>query len=317
MSGIWQRLLGIPPEEATFARRGFHSGAPEVRQRLEEIGRTFLCGYHEALSGIDSQGLAGRLNLVVPEMRGFAFEGAAMGLSLLDHLTPWKRDRLQTFLHGSGRHHPYMIHVGVGWAIARLPWLRRRAQSALVRLDPLLRWLAVDGYGFHEGYFHWRRYLKARAVPEHLSPYARRVFDQGLGRSLWFVEGADVDRISDRIGGFTRSRQSALWSGVGLAAAYAGGLDKAGLKELKEAAGAYLACLAQGAAFAAKTRERASNAAEHTDTACRLICGISAREAARITDRALENLPDDKGLPSYEAWRRRIQSEFVLQEALA
>jgi hypothetical protein len=53
-----------------------------------------------------------------------------------------------------------MAHVGIGWAIARLPWLRRRIEQPLNRLDSLLRWLAVDGYGFHEGYFYWPDYVE-------------------------------------------------------------------------------------------------------------------------------------------------------------
>jgi hypothetical protein len=83
--------------------------------------------------------------------------------------------------------------VGLGWAWARLPGNPERRLPAL---DPLLGWLAVDGYGFHEGYFHWRRRVSARELPRGLSASARRVFDQGLGRSLWFVEGADVPRAA-------------------------------------------------------------------------------------------------------------------------
>lgn len=41
------------------------------------------------------------LNTVTDEPRGFAFEGAAMALILLDALTPWKQGQLQAFLQGS------------------------------------------------------------------------------------------------------------------------------------------------------------------------------------------------------------------------
>lgn len=68
--------------------------------------------------------LAVRLSSIEPEVRGFAFEGAAMGLALLDHLTPWRRDRFERFLSGPGDRHAYMVHVGAGWVFARLPWLQ-------------------------------------------------------------------------------------------------------------------------------------------------------------------------------------------------
>ena len=52
-----------------------------------------------------------------------------------------------------------MMHVGLGWALARL---RRSVTPYLAQLDPLLGWLAVDGYGFHEGYFDWPRYVEGQ-----------------------------------------------------------------------------------------------------------------------------------------------------------
>jgi hypothetical protein len=312
MKRLRQRILGISFRETTFAYRGFHESNPEAQQRLEEIGRTFIQGYHEALSHSDAGSLARQLNAIELELRGFAFEGAAMGLSLLDHLSPWKRNRLQGFLAGPGNDHSYMVHVGVGWTLARLSWLRWRINFSLARLDPLLSWLVVDGYGFHEGYFHWRRYIEEQAIPNRLSNYARRVFDQGLGRSLWFVNGADTTRISATIAAFHTARHADLWSGVGLACAYAGIVDCAAIKALKRAAGSYQPYMAQGAAFAAKTRERAGNTAAHTDLACQILCGVSADEAAKITDIALDNLSYNEVTPAYEIWRQRIQSHFDL-----
>jgi hypothetical protein len=147
------------------------------------------------------------LHGIEPGLRGFAFEGAGMGLYLLDLLTPWRRDRLRRFLEGSGAAHVYMIHVGAGWALAQLG---RKVDRALSRFDPLLGWLAVDGYRFHQGYFHWPETVECQRVPHWISGYARRVFDQGLGRSLWFVEGAEAARIAATIARFPRSRHTDL-----------------------------------------------------------------------------------------------------------
>jgi hypothetical protein len=190
--------------------------------------------------------------------------------------------------------------------------LRRCVTPHLARLDPLLGWLVVDGYGFHEGYFGWLRYIERQEIPDRVDGYERRVFDQGLGRSLWFVKGADVASVASAIDAFSSERRDDLWSGVGLACAYAGGSGRTGIESLRTAAGGHLPALAQGVAFAAKTRQRAANLNSHTDTVCRLICGHSAEQAAAITDAALEDLRGENGLPAYEVWRRRIQNKIAL-----
>jgi hypothetical protein len=143
-------IFGISPEETTFARRGFQ-GAGGLRDRFEEIGRTFVRGYHAALEASHRASvLAPQLDREPNEFRGFAYEGAAMGLALLDRVTPWNRTRWANFLAGPGEPHSYMLHVGLGWVFARVPFGFQRVFNSL---EPLLRWLAIDGYGFHEGFF--------------------------------------------------------------------------------------------------------------------------------------------------------------------
>lgn len=306
-----QRLFGISPDEATFKRRGFHDHGPEQTRRLEQVGRMFLRGYHAALLDEAPDALASRLESVEEAFRGFAYEGAAMGLALLDRLSPWRRGRVQAFLAGAGARHTYMIHVGVGWAIARLPWLRRNVVRATRDLDPLLRWLALDGYGFHEGYFHWRRYKERPDSFARFGGYAVHAFAQGLGRSLWFVEGTDVTRVPSAVASLPRHLHPDIWSGVGLACAYAGGAEAREVERLRASAEGFTAELAQGAAFAAKTRLRAGNPTEHTEVACRVLCGCSATSAAEVTDETLAQLPGDGDVPAYEAWRLRIQSHFI------
>lgn len=305
-----RRFLGLSAAEASFARRGFRATEDEARRRLEQIGVTFLSGYHAALEETGFVPLAHRLATVEAELRGFAFEGAAMGLALLDRFTPWRRNRWRTFTNDLAKPHLYMMHVGLGWALARL---RRSVTSHLAQLDPLLGWLVVDGYGFHEGYFRWPRYIERQELPSRLGNYERRVFDQGLGRSMWFVKGASVAAITKTINTFLPTRRDDLWSGVGLACAYAGGCNRTAIESLQVAAIEHLPALAQGVAFAAKTRQLAANLNSNTETVCRLICKHSAAEAAAITDAALDDLHAENGLPAYEIWRRRIQNKLALE----
>jgi hypothetical protein len=303
-------LLSLSPDEATFEKRGFAVGSATARARLEGVGSTFLAGYHAAVEEGTLTALAARLGRVNLELRGFAFEGASMGLTLLDHLLPWRK-RFRPFLEGPAREHVYMAHVGAGVAFGRLPWVRRRLDRALARFDPLLRWLAVDGYGFHEGFFHWSRCADGRPHPRGVSGYARHAFDQGLGRSIWFVDGADVDRIAGTIARFPEGRRGDLWAGIGLACAYAGGGSREDIVKLRDAGRPYRAALGQGAAFAAKARQRAGNPAAHTETATEILCGTSAAAAASLTDTALEGLGGDEERPAYERWRSRIQARLA------
>jgi len=304
-----RRLFGVPEVETTFERRGFRGGEePGVREHIERIGRSFLAGYHAALEVGEGERLVARLDETETAYRGFTYEGAGMGLALLDALTPWRRGRLRSYLDGAGAGHVYMAHVGAGWAIARLPF---GMGGILSRLDPLLRPLAFDGYGFHQGYFDWPRSVEGRQeVPRRVRGYGRRAFDQGLGRSLWFVDGADVERLPRTIASFPEERRPDLWSGVGLAATYAGGVGEAAIRSLREAGREFAPELAQGAAFAAKARQRAGNMTAHVEMACRVFCGCSAAEAAEATDRALDGLGDEGGVPAYEVWRRRIMTDL-------
>lgn len=306
MGKLSKLLFGISPVETSFARRGFHCGEPSTQRQLERVGQTFVRGYNDALASANLVTLTKALNLVELDMRGFAYEGAAMALSLLDYFTPWKK-RLDGFLNGSGRDHAYMVYVGAGWTLARLP---RAVDGLLAGMDPLLGYLALDGYGFHEGFFHPKRSFDEHAIPGKVKGYSARVFDQGLGRSLWFVTCADTDRAASVISSFPEARHADLWSGIGLAASYAGGANRKTLLRLRKAADEYAPQVAQGAAFAAKARLRAGNPTQHTELASRVFCELPASAAAAITDSALIHPQSHTTEPPYEVWRQTIQSHF-------
>jgi hypothetical protein len=301
------RVLGIEADEVSFERRGYPL-VPATRSRLEEVGRAFVHGYRAALADDKADALERALAPVDGELRGFAYEGAAMGVTLRDLLAPWRSSRLARLLAGPGRPHVYMVHVGAGWALARM----RRRPRVTMRLDPLLRWLALDGFGFHQGYFQPARHIDAGVRPRGFAGYAARAFDQGLGRSLWFVTAAQPGAIADAIDRFDEVRRPDLWSGVALAATYAGAADVRTLELLAAAGAHYGGQMAQGAAFAAAAREHAGNPAVHTELACRTLAGgLSAREAAELTDAAARSLPADGSVPAYEVWRERLRTAIA------
>lgn len=300
------RLLAISPEQVRATRRGFAVRSPDVANHLERIGRTFVQGFNLSLEETRPLPLARCLDEVEPSHRGWAYEGAAMGLMLLDRVLPSRTDRWRGLRDEAGGAHLYMLYVGAGWALARL---RRPVSGPLPGRDPHLGWLAVDGYGFHEGFFHWKRYLDRRDLPRRVNGEARRIFDQGLGRSVWFVEGAIAEQVATRIEHLHRTRHEDLWSGAGLAACYAGGCTEGDLKRLRDRAGPHTAALAQGAVFGAKARHRAGNETEDTRLACELLCGSTVAAAASLADEALMAVSAEDPL-AYQRWRENIRRHF-------
>lgn len=305
-----KKLFGLAAREVDFQFRGFHHNNPKKRDWLEQSGGRFVHGFNLALEFEVLEDLTRELEQQVPAgFRGFAYEGAGMALYLLDLLTPWNRNRFQQFLEGPGHKHYYMALIGAGWAMARLC---RNFERKRRGLDPFWSWLMVDGYGFHEGFFKPQASFVDHKQPRDLEGYGYEVFDQGLGRAMWFYCCADVPLMIDTLKGFPEERQPALWAGVGLACTYAGGVEKDEIETLKEAAGEGAAHLAQGCAFACKARERAENPVPHNELAAEVFCGLNAGQAAKITDDTLGNWPETTSLPHFEIWRTRIREAVTV-----
>ncbi|WP_306369328.1 DUF1702 family protein [Nocardiopsis sp. CC223A] len=313
LATLRRRILTPGTDQTLVSTRGFHHGAPQARTLIETVGLFFLVGYGHAAQTADP-GRTDRLLAEVPvRFRGFAHEGAAMAFTVLDALSP-RGGRSRAYMAGPGDPHLYMAHVGVGWALARLP---RPLWPTVRTLDPLLRWLVLDGYGFHQAYFRTERFVHRRARdgrPARWSgrpEYAPRALDQGVGRALWFVSCADPDRAADLVESFGEERRADLYSGVGLAAVYAGGADRAGLERLCRRAGTHRPRLAQGAAFAAETRMRAGLLVPHVEDAVGVLFGGTAQEAARA---ARDTRPDGDQPgrpPAYEEWRTRLAERWA------
>lgn len=305
MFKLFRPFLKIDPREVEFARRGFACAQPHIQARLERVGQVFLQGYHAGLKSCGGKHLATLLDETEWEFRGFAYEGAAMALALADGIS-LRGNQLPQFIADGGKQHIYMMHVGAGWACARLPWLRNKIEAVMAKFNPVLRWLIMDGYGFHEGYFHFSR---AEGGALRLSPAARHVFYQGLGRSLWFVNGANALLIARSVASFAPQYHSDAWSGVGLACAYAGGRTVPEITELQAYAAPHGPALAQGAAFAAKARHLAGNSTRHTEAACMVLCGMRATEAASLCDETLRQVSTGHPCP-YQQWRELLWKIF-------
>lgn len=292
-------LLSNPPIQQ-------NSDDPAVK-RLAYVVSTVLDCCRFAMFNSDFETLVPMLDAHDLEMRGFAYEGAGMGLACLDAWLPWKR-RTRKFVSGPGALYMHAVYLGAGLAFARLGRNPQRFQKHLP--DPFVRWAVFDGFGYLKGFAFRQRYIEGCADPK-LRGYASRVFDQGLGRSIWFSEHGTVERIASVIRPFPERRHADLWSGVGYACAYAGGADDQTLEALGQATGQHRFSLAVGVVASAQTRHQIGNPVDHNDAACRALCGLTSSEAARMADEAMRDLPSGSDEePAFEIWRRRIHEHL-------
>lgn len=304
-SGPLVRLLLQDHGQVDFGFRRFRLRPGPARQRLESSARAFLDGVNATVAHAKLEVITERIEQLEPQWRGFAYEGAGMGCALLDLMTLSRGRRSAALLEKVGTTYPHLVHIGMGWAHARL---RIRPWWGLPVGDPLLRWLGWDGFGFHQGFFHSDATIGRGRLERGLLPEQRSIRDQGLGRALWFHECADPDGVAPRIECFPRHRRADLWSGIGLAATYAGGADSAELERLTGLAAEHAADLAQGSAFACAARRVSGIVPEHVEQAAGALTGASVLEASAWTDRALSELgPNPHSTAHYERWRSGIR----------
>lgn len=318
--GSLRRLVLAPSlNDVSFAGRGFSPGAPEVTSRLEMIPQAVVVGFEAGIESGELMELTQRLRLIDEELRGFAYEGATMAYTILDQMRPGRRKRARELLLGPAEPYAFLTYIGIGFAMARLP--RPRWRAVLPDLTgapyyPALSWLAVDGYGFDLAYFHPQRYIGRRERPRPYPwlgapQYFPRAVDQGIGRALWFIQGARVADVAAAISTFESHRQADLWSGVGLAAAFAGGMDAAGYADLRQSADRYWPELAQGVTFAAKARTFSGLVPPHTASAVEVLTDLTVGEAAATVDAAVMATNTSNPQLVYEEWRRCVRERFA------
>ncbi|HEY3748902.1 MAG TPA: DUF1702 family protein [Pseudonocardiaceae bacterium] len=321
MFGAIRRLILAPSlEDVTFAGRGFAVNPTDATRAMEAVPRAVVIGFEWGIDGGNLKELARRLDTVDPELRGFAYEGATMALTIKDSTGG---HRTKELLDGPGQPHLLLSYIGIGFAMARLPrplWKKILPDLQPSLFHPTMSWLCVDGYGFDLAYFHTHKWVDEQRRPEPYpwlghSEYFLRAVDQGIGRALWFIHGGVPDAVTDAVARFAEERQGDLWSGVGLAATFAGGCTTEGLLKLREAAGQHRANLGLGSVFASTARTAASFVPEHSAEALLALAGVSAEDAVLIAATTHPNPDEQRTEPHYEAWRAAIRAELTKRAA--
>lgn len=295
-------------------RKSILSALPEKTGSDNQVVAAVMRGFRLTLEDSRFEELVPRLNTIDVDDRGFAYEGAGVGLTVLDFFSPWRK-RFPAFVREIEDQYLIPVYIGAGLALGRMH-SRQSERFVQQQEHPVFRWMVMDGFGFYKGFYSQQRYIDQQRIPANLSPYARHVFDQGLGRGIWFAKGEHVERVAGTIAAFPEARRADLWSGASFACAYAGKpLQRESYERLREAAAPYASQLSLAGSLAAKRRLGLGHITPHTDLACRVFCGLSAEEAAGVANTILNNLPPETTIPLHKVWRERIAAYASAQTA--
>lgn len=293
-SNLARRLRATSTDPVT---RGF--AVTSHSHHLSNCASAFMQGGIRAADTSFRGAIHAELGEIDASARGFAYEGAAMVALILDRLIPGRGWRVPLLLSGDGFRFRYLVHVGVGWGMARLGLRHPRTSWGL---DPLLRWLALDGLGFHDAFFASATgRQKIQGTP--VSRATDHLTAQGTGRALWFVYGAHLGWITAMIEKAHPTRRNALWAGVGLAASYAG-TGRQGTLQLKQAAGPHATAVQQGMTFGHAARDAQGLAPDGglTDRSCPDAALVRAVQTARpLTTR-------HANAGHFRMWQRQLES---------
>ena len=246
-------------------------------QKTEAIRAVFLETQLFYATHDDLPALIEYLESTEKEFSSIAYESASMAIALKDFENETFPHAWISFANGAAAAHQAQVYVGLGWAIAKFnfPFL-----MAIENLHSRFYFRIADGCGYYDGSFKTRRTVTNQELPVYLPAAALPMYDQGIGRSIWYTQKADIHKIRNKIETFVTGRHADLWRGVGIAVAYVGGCDDEDLKTLFRYASANCSQLACGAALAARSRTMANTMTEDTERCSRLWFALTADATA-------------------------------------
>ncbi|MES2622311.1 MAG: DUF1702 family protein [Bacteroidota bacterium] len=271
----------------------------EKIQTIQHIFRQVQEGYIETTSVTE---LVQQAEKHEPEFRSIAYEATSFCLALSDFKNHNQPESWFQFLQLSSPH-ATQIHVGLGWAMAQL---QLNPLIILDKLTPMMRYRVLDGYGYYEGIFRKRKSILSQQKPELNDRVGSSAYDQGLGRSLWYLYNGSIAEVKNLIAKFPAMRQADLWRGMGIAVTYAGGAKEVTLKFIFDESDEYKKQLAAGAIMALVSRHFAAFITDDAVAACNIWCGKSRDEALN------PNVPvlNSKNENAYADWVSNIEQAY-------
>ncbi|MEO7265242.1 MAG: DUF1702 family protein, partial [Ferruginibacter sp.] len=201
------------------------------------------------------------LENIEPEFRSIGYEAASMVIALSDLNNYKNLKAFLLFAKGPALAHAAQVHVGLGWAIAKmkLPFL-----PVVEKIDDQFYYRIADGCGYYDGFFRNRHAVINQQLPVYMPIESMHFYYQGIGRSLWYSCNAEIEKVRSNIEIFPADLHADLWRGVGIAVAYVGGCDADTLKIIFEFAKLHQEQLTNGAALAARSRMEAGTITSDT-----------------------------------------------------
>lgn len=245
-------------------------------QNTEKIKAVFLETQLFYAKHDNMPALIGYLVQIEKEFSSIAYESASMAIALKSFGANTFPDGWLLFANGAAAVHQAQVYVGLGWAIAKsgAPY-----STTVKKLDSRFHFRIADGCGYYDGSFKRRHAVINKQVPVYLPAQALHMYYQGIGRSIWYTEKADINSIYRMIETFAPGWHADLWRGVGIAVAYVGGCDDADLEKLFQNAAPNSLQLACGAALAARSRMIADTMTADTDRCSRLWFKLNNEDA--------------------------------------
>jgi hypothetical protein len=279
----------------------------DIETRMEKIRAVFQYGMSVSIDEEDMDLLEEELKTTENEFRSIAYEAAAMQLATKDISINQSFDHWRLFIKGPGVKHLTQAHIGLGWAMAQQQF---PVFPFIETLEPLMQCRVIDGYGYYEGIFRKRRSIGGLQIPLALENKFLHAYDQGIGRSIWYMSKGSCEKIIEMVTTFPSSRQKDLWRGIGTACAYVGGFDENLLRQLSLSSLSYHIQLSIGATLVSRSRSEAGSHSSYIDMACRVWCNCTGVEAFNITVKT-EPIFSVKTFDPCKAWIANIEEAIA------
>lgn len=192
-------------------------------ERFYQILDAFLTGYNESLSfRKNREMLRSFLDFKLsPYLRGFAYEGTAMGFGAQAHFKSNRGASFEKSINELDPNHVYQYYVGLGWWLHQIYRFRARGyQRWIKQLNHRYASILFDGVGFKAGIFNYKKNPQVILKFASFAPYFQRVCYQGFGRSLWFQKLFNINEVLLELEKLPEKHIQDTVSGVGLAVAY-------------------------------------------------------------------------------------------------
>lgn len=260
-----------------------------VLNKIETIKSIFLNTRDFCEKNNDINALQEYLENIEPEFRSIGYEAASMAIALNDLGTSKNLKAWLHFAKGPALAHKAQVHVGLGWAIAKmnLPFL-----LVVEKIQKPFHSNIADGCGYYDGFFRNRYAVVNRQFPAYMPIVSKSFYYRGIGRSLWYSSGGDIEKVRGIIEKFSADLHTDLWTGIGIAVAYVGSCEENILQTIFESANVYRAQLANGAALAAISRKEANTITSGTNLIYQLWFKMCSEENIISPDSTASDMED-------------------------